>query len=142
MPVKMTPSERRTATQLSSPPMSAAHAVPTTMPAAIGNDVSSHEDHRAVPADPGEGADAEEELVRAPEDEVEADAVEAKTSACTASDVVYGESPNQTDGRSARIAAVTTMGRSAHPDRLPRGPRPGRGSLVVRSPTARGAGGG
>ena len=40
---------------------------------------------------------------------------EANTSACTASDVVYGESPNQTDGRTARIAAVTTIGRSAQP---------------------------
>ena len=40
---------------------------------------------------------------------------EANTSACTASDVVYGESPNQTDGSTARIAAVTTIGRSAQP---------------------------
>ena len=41
MPVKMMPSERRTATQLSSPPMIAALAVPTTTPAAIGSEVSS-----------------------------------------------------------------------------------------------------
>ncbi len=42
----------------------------------------------------------------------------AKTSAWTASDVVYGESPNQIDGRSARIAAVPTIGRSAQPTLL------------------------
>ncbi len=41
MPVKMIPSERRTAIQLNSPPTSAALAVPTTTPAPIGSDVSS-----------------------------------------------------------------------------------------------------
>jgi hypothetical protein len=28
---------------------------------------------------------------------------------------VYGESPNQTDGRTARIAAVTAIGKRAQP---------------------------
>ena len=41
MPVKMTPSERRTAIQLRSPPTIAALAVPTTTPAAMGSEVSS-----------------------------------------------------------------------------------------------------
>ena len=41
MPVKMIPSERRTAIQLNSPPTRAALAVPTTTPTAIGSDVSS-----------------------------------------------------------------------------------------------------
>ena len=40
---------------------------------------------------------------------------DAKTIACTASDVVNGESPNQTDGRIASTAAVTTIGSSAQP---------------------------
>ena len=75
MPVKMMPSERRTAIQLSSPPTIAALAVPTTTPTAMGSEVSSAEDHGAVAADPGQRADAQEELVRAPEDQVEADAV-------------------------------------------------------------------
>ena len=41
MPVKMMPSERRTAIQLRSPPTIAALAVPTTTPAAMGSEVSS-----------------------------------------------------------------------------------------------------
>ena len=41
MPVKMMPSERRTAIQLSSPPTIAALAVPTATPAAIGSEVWS-----------------------------------------------------------------------------------------------------
>ena len=40
MPVKMMPSERRTAIQLRSPPTSAALAVPTITPAAMGSEVS------------------------------------------------------------------------------------------------------
>ena len=40
-PVKMTPSERRTAIQLRSPPTIAALAVPTATPAATGSDVLS-----------------------------------------------------------------------------------------------------
>ena len=75
MPVKMMPSERRTAIQLRSPPTIAALTVPTMHAAAMGSEVWSAEDRRAVAADPGESADAEEELVRAPEDQVEADAV-------------------------------------------------------------------
>ncbi len=55
---------------------------------------------------------------------------EANTSACTASDVVYGESPNQTGGRIARIAAVTTIGRSAQPT-LPDTTAPRRARLSV-----------
>ena len=39
----------------------------------------------------------------------------ANTSACTANEVVKGESPNQTNGRTARITAVATIGRSAQP---------------------------
>ena len=39
----------------------------------------------------------------------------ANTSAWTASDVVYGESPNQIDGRIARMAAVTAIGKRAPP---------------------------
>ena len=50
---------------------------------------------------------------------------EANTSAWTASDVVYGESPNQMGGRTARTAAVTTIGRNAHPI------LPSRGRLLV-----------
>ena len=38
MPVKMTPSERRTAIQLSRPPMSAAPAIPAAIAAAMGSD--------------------------------------------------------------------------------------------------------
>jgi hypothetical protein len=38
---------------------------------------------------------------------------DANTIACTASEVVYGSSPNQIGGRTARIAAVTAIGRSA-----------------------------
>ena len=41
---------------------------------------------------------------------------EANTSACTASDVVYGESPNQTGGRTTRIAAATTIGQERPAD--------------------------
>ena len=41
MPVKMMPSERRTAIQLRRPPTIAALAVPTATPAAMGSDVSS-----------------------------------------------------------------------------------------------------
>jgi hypothetical protein len=41
IPVKMTPSERRTAIQLNSPPTAAALAVPTRTPAASGSEVSS-----------------------------------------------------------------------------------------------------
>jgi hypothetical protein len=43
---------------------------------------------------------------------------EANTSAFTASEVVKGESPNQTDGRTARIADTATIGRSAQPTLL------------------------
>ena len=75
MPVKMMPSERRTAIQLRSPPTIAALAVPTITPTAMGREVSFGEDARPVATDAGQGADAEEELVRASEDEVEADAV-------------------------------------------------------------------
>ncbi len=41
MPVKMMPSERRTAIQLRSPPTIAALAVPTITPAAMGKEVWS-----------------------------------------------------------------------------------------------------
>ncbi len=88
MPVKMMPSERRTAIQLRRPPTIAALAVPTITPTAMGKEVSLARMRRPVTTDAGQGADAEEELVRASEDEVEADAVDANTSACTANDVV------------------------------------------------------
>ena len=65
---------------------------------------------------------------------------DANISACTANDVVYGESPNQSAGRIARIAAVTTIGRSAQPT-LPNATAPTRGWLVVCAiaPTVRAA---
>ncbi len=75
MPVKMMPSERRTAIQLNSPPTIAALTVPTTTPTSHGQRRLVREDARAVAADAGQGADAEEELVRATEDQVEADSV-------------------------------------------------------------------
>ena len=64
---------------------------------------------------------------------------DANTSACTASEVVYGESPNQIDGRTARIAAVTTIGRSAQPTLPERARRLGRLFVVVISVTVRAA---
>ena len=58
---------------------------------------------------------------------------DANTIACTASDVVNGESPNQTDGRIASTAAVTTIGSTAQPTlREKRRPRPTvRGARAV-----------
>ena len=75
MPVKMMPSERRTAIQLRSPPTIAALAVPDDHACSHGQGGLVREDRRTVATDPGQGADAEEELVRAPEDQVEADAI-------------------------------------------------------------------
>ena len=60
-----------------------------------------------------------------PKIEVETDAVRREDDRLRRpSDVVYGESPNHTDGRIASTAAVTTIGSTAQP------------ILRVESPTA------
>ena len=89
---------------------------PTATPAAIGQRRWSDEHRRPVATDPGESADAEEELVRAPEDQVEADAVRREHHR------LHGErrrvrrvaEPDATAGSRAP-RAVTTIGSSAQP---------------------------
>ena len=127
MPVKMMPSERRTAIQLRSPPTIAALTVPTITPAAMGSVVSFARMRRAVATDPGQGADAEEELVRAPEDQVEADAVRREHERLHGQRRRVRRVAEPDRGSTARIAAVTTIGRSAQPI-LPR-----RGRLLAFS---------
>ena len=88
MPVKMMPSERRTAIQLSSPPTIAALAVPTATPAAIGSDVWSVRIAAPYPPTPASAPTQRKSWLVLPKIRLNPTPYAANTIACTASDVV------------------------------------------------------
>ena len=74
-PVKITSSERRTATQLRMPPTTAATNAASTRLTSSGTPTAVAEDRRRVAADARQRADAQEQLAGAAEDDVERDRV-------------------------------------------------------------------
>ena len=75
MPVKITSNDRLTAIQLSAPPITAAPAPASAMLSDHRDADAVAEDRRRVAAEAGQGADAQEQLAGAAEDDVEGDGV-------------------------------------------------------------------